>query len=273
MLRQVGIVLIGIALTSSACTPTPGVPIQPTAMPTAQVPSTFLGLYNQGRACLLKKQYPEAVSLLTQALKRAPRSEQPLVLTDLGYCHLQMLQFTQALDDCEQALALDPKYHYGYYLRSSVHAQMNAFDKAIDDLEHCLVLKPDDVMTLKLLGYVYYMKSDFATALSVFDGLAQPGEDWVYVQNFRAKIFRKLGRDGDASVALEKVLDADPTYADAYCMMGLICEDHKAYQDAIDAYALYLKYVNPRDPDNAEWIHNAKQRMRKLRFKLIFNLK
>jgi tetratricopeptide (TPR) repeat protein len=243
-----------------------------TAVATAQVPRTFINLYEQGRALLLKKQYPEAASLLAQALILAPRTEQPLVLTDLGYCHLQMLQFTQALDDCEKALALDPQYHYGYYLRSSVYAQMNAFDKSIADLEHCLVLKPDDVMTLKLLGYVYYMKNDFATALSVFDGLAQPGEDWVYVQNFRAKIFRKLGRDEDASAALEKVLDADPTYADAYCMMGLICEDHKAYQDAIDAYTLYLKYANPRDPDNAEWIHNAKQRMRKLRFKMIFGL-
>jgi tetratricopeptide (TPR) repeat protein len=266
------IFLLGTLMTAGACTPAPRT-YPHTATGAAEVQRDFMTIYEAGRALMLQKKYPDAIVPLTRALALAPRSQRALVLADRGYCYLQNRQTPLALDDCQQAVTLEPKFHYGYYLRASVQAQLNVFDKAIADLEHCLVLKPNDAMTLKLSGYIYYLINDFSTALSVFDDLAHTGQDAAYIQNFRAKILRSLGRDNDAAAALEILLSHDPTYAEAYSQMGLICEDQGALPEAIGAYTLFLKYVDAHDPENAEWIHNVKQRIRKLRFKVNLGLK
>jgi Flp pilus assembly protein TadD len=76
----------------------------------------------QGRELVQKNQFNEALSPLDRAIDADPWSAPAYNLR--GYAHLRLLQFDQALADCNEAIRLQPNFLNAYENRASARRHL-----------------------------------------------------------------------------------------------------------------------------------------------------
>ncbi|KAG7396226.1 hypothetical protein PHYBOEH_002606 [Phytophthora boehmeriae] len=69
---------------------------------------------------------------------------------NLAQCYLKMENYTRAVSNCQEALALDPKSVKALYRRAVAYEKENKLDLAADDIKQALNLAPQDRAVVKL---------------------------------------------------------------------------------------------------------------------------
>ncbi|KAF4322031.1 hypothetical protein JM18_002296 [Phytophthora kernoviae] len=69
---------------------------------------------------------------------------------NLAQCYLKMENYTRAVANCQEALALDPKSVKALYRRAVAYEKENKLDLAADDIKQALDLAPQDRAVVKL---------------------------------------------------------------------------------------------------------------------------
>lgn len=115
-------------------------------------------------------------------------------------------QFEAALNDCSEAIRLDPRYGEAYFMRAALYRQLNNDDKAVKDYK-------------KVLLYVNTGDNNKAA-----------------IYNLMAQAYRRIKKYKDAINADSAAIVLNPGFAAAYASRGELYAIEKRYQLAINDY-------------------------------------
>lgn len=111
-----------------------------------------------GNAKFKEANWPEAVKLYTEAIKRAPKD--PRGYANRAAAYLKLMSFPEVVKDCDAAIEQDPKFFKAYSRKATAQLAMREFQKCIATLEAARAIDPegnhageiDDIYTRALQG-------------------------------------------------------------------------------------------------------------------------
>jgi len=129
-------------------------------------------------------------------------------------------QWTEALQNCDKALTLNPKAVATRYQRAFIYYQAERLPEALNELQRVLEQDPIHEDALQLAGYVAAVQGMEAEALGYYNQYLalNPGSASV-----RMKIAYELAQAGDPAGAAQLIqvgLDQDPTNIDLWEQLG-----------------------------------------------------
>ncbi|ESQ48157.1 hypothetical protein EUTSA_v10021436mg [Eutrema salsugineum] len=101
-----------------------------------------LALTNNALSQIEAGKFPEAEALLTQALDLKPYGGLHKIFTHRAVAKLGMLDYSCALEDISQALALAPNYSEPYICQGDVYVAKGQYDLAENSYLKCLEIDP-----------------------------------------------------------------------------------------------------------------------------------
>ncbi len=155
-----------------------------------------------------------------------------------------------AIGKFQSALDLDPNLAEAHAALASVFYNQQRYDESLAALEQTLKLKPDHVPALRVSYLVHDTQGHLEEAGKAMDAyLALDPEGAANLLYQRADLDFRAGESGAATVALLKVLEAQPEMARAHYTLGLIY----ASGDTAKARQHLEKFIElaPDDPEVA----------------------
>ncbi|MCL2711331.1 MAG: tetratricopeptide repeat protein, partial [Planctomycetaceae bacterium] len=108
----------------------------------ACTPHSALHLAYRGYAYILKKEYEQAVTECTEALRQDDSVKEAYHYRGWAYNNLK--KFDDSIADYNKAIECDPKYAAAYYNRGNTYNKKGDYDRAIDDYNKALAIDPND---------------------------------------------------------------------------------------------------------------------------------
>ncbi len=181
-----------------------------------------------------RRNYAEAVRLITRAIEVQPQS--PQAHAELGRVQSEMGDPQQASESYLRSLALDPDYTvalagYGVVLRDS--------GRPGEALAHCdkaLALAPEHPEALRCRAAALADLARHDEALAAYDKAVAlvPGDADAWLG--RAIICFALGRHDDARATIDKALAIKPHSSQAWLVRGNILSSQASHYEALAAY-------------------------------------
>jgi tetratricopeptide (TPR) repeat protein len=138
-----------------------------------------------------------------------------------GMAYYSRSDYQQAMQDFDQALALDPAYAGAYLLRGMAYSACKEYQQAITDFDQALVLDAGATFAYAHRGIAHLQRKDYEQAIMDFD--------WTQVLNPQlegALLLRRLAswellayRPGKGEV--DQAIKLDPNDAQAYVQRGM----------------------------------------------------
>lgn len=135
-------------------------------------PNYHLGYSNRGKVWFERKNFQEAIADYSRSLELR---ESAVVLVNRGAAYASIGQLNQALQDFNQAIALNPDYPESYFNRGIVYQQQQQFELALADFETYLTYQPRATGIMNSMGVIYQSIGDHAAAIPHFSQAIQIG--------------------------------------------------------------------------------------------------
>jgi Flp pilus assembly protein TadD len=251
------VVLLGLIPASS---PQGAVPLRPVCAADPPPPTAWAALWfpdqsifavSAGRELLARKDYPAALCYLTLAEKS--RQQDPAYQTDLGIALWETGKTEQALARWELALALDPSQDEVLNRLWNGYVQTRQWAKAEDAINRWLTRHEADAQAIYMLAMIR-AANDPGSALELLDSLKSAPAALVkkaqelsavirsaLLQRVPEYIFARtgeellsLGEPALAEQALQRAIDRNPNYGEAYALLGAAQE--AAGENPSDSY-------------------------------------
>jgi len=178
-----------------------------------------------------------AIDALEQATALMPENGETHMW--LGFAYFLNQQFDDAEESFVRALLHNPDLTDAHNFLGLLHAEQGNTEKALNEFEIALAdpaYPPMSRMRVHYnLGKLYYETDQPDLALTYLQQaveLARNPSDPTYelVYLMLGKVLRQLGRNEEAVVALQRVLESTPQHAEAHLELGL------AYRDQSDFF-------------------------------------
>lgn len=196
-------------------------------------------------------------------------------------------QFTLALADYTQALALNPLAPHAYHGRALIRKSMGSFAESIADYTRAIELAPSDVSSLANRAMVYHWSGRYEEALAGFDQVleifpdyqlaligrgiahqaltryeesladltralaAQPAPDDV-ILGYRAVTLASMGRYEEALDDFRIAIDLSPDHGWAFCQRGVAHHRQERYEEALADFTRAVELI-PGDAWPVVW--------------------
>ena len=175
----------------------------------SQNPDTEL-LQQIGRTHLNLKDYSEATRFYTKAIDTNPKLSNAYIGRGVAYYKQQ--KYWNALDDFNQVLEINAKSIQAYLGRGLIYAQLSGFEKSTEEYVQALMLANNEHLKIEPDELV-------------------PDSQITYLSLGMAR-YTKDNKTG-AIAELEKSLELDPTYIQAYLLKGIIFFEQEKYELAL----------------------------------------
>ncbi|BAY79681.1 TPR domain protein (plasmid) [Nostoc linckia NIES-25] len=172
---------------------------------------------------------------------------QSIALGWRGETYRSMKQYTQALQDFDRAIELDPKDAWAMALRGVTYCSMERYPEAIQDFDRAIELDPKDVWAIAERGITYRIMKEYTKALQDFNRAIEldPKSAWAIAH--RGETYRIMKQDTQALQDFDRAIELDPKSAWAIAHRGvtyrLMKQDTQALQDFDRAIELDPKYA------------------------------
>jgi lipoprotein NlpI len=222
----------------------------------ASAAQTVGDLVREGFAAKERRQYPYAVQLFDEALRRgefAP-DQRGFLLFSRGVSYEALGLRDRALGDFDAAIALLPQFPSSYIYRALIWTDRREFDRARDDLMQALRLNPNNALIYNNLGSVYEHREELDLALENYGAAIRL--DPAYAEAFynRAHAFIAKQDYQAAIVDYDRAIALQKDFADAYSNRGGL---YLMQGDAERAIADFSEAIRLRDSDPAFWANRA----------------
>jgi protein O-GlcNAc transferase len=197
------------------------------------------------------RQAPDAWLGLATALKRIGSTDsageayrnalalRPNAAAHFGLAEILRRQghLTQALDECEKGLALDPAVGEGHIIRAMTRKNLRDPGGAIEDLQRVIQAHPNAALH-GLLSDIFFDCGRLEESLACLDQAISKQSPDISLQEHRARIFMKQSRTAEAAGALEIVTKQKPRDAEAHRLLAI---QYQELGRKAEAYAMFQK--------------------------------
>lgn len=212
-----------------------------------------LGACASSGSLALKKERSEATRDLgeaymkqnrhTMALRKLLEAEEiyakdPLLQYDLGLVYMAKKKYDKAISHFQYALELDPEYSPARNSLGVAHMEQENWDEAIeyfkavkDDLLYATPHYP-----LTNLGFIYYHKGDYDTAISYYEEALDLMPDFPKALHGLGRIYLQTGRADKAVEVLENAVAQAPKESRIYLDLGKAYRHVHEYNKAYDTF-------------------------------------
>ncbi|MGA9049012.1 MAG: tetratricopeptide repeat protein [Dehalococcoidia bacterium] len=122
--------------------------------------------FDKGQEYSMHKQYDEAISEYTSAIKMDGQYTEAYWERGITYCDIH--EYDKSINDVYMVLYLNPNDAWAYYLRGSDYEFKDEYDKAIDDFNTAIELNPNEILAYLARGGTYYLKGEYNAAITDF---------------------------------------------------------------------------------------------------------
>ncbi|KFP38851.1 Mitochondrial import receptor subunit TOM34, partial [Chlamydotis macqueenii] len=132
----------------------PGANTPPATAPLAEPDQTAVGterartLKEEGNELVKKGNHKKAVEKYSESLKL---NQECATYTNRALCYLALKQYKEAVQDCTEALKLDPKNVKALYRRAQALKELKDYKSSIADIKSLLKTEPKNTAALRLL--------------------------------------------------------------------------------------------------------------------------
>jgi len=175
--------------------------------------------FNLGLAFLRQKNIDSAMASFERAIVYKPSYSK--AYANLGKILQQKRLKAQAIEQYKQALSLDSSLLEISLALARIYNEQHKFQGAIDTLKESLKIHSSDIALLFELANSYNMINRIEEALEIYKRLEIRYPNRPAILYNIAYTLKKLGRLDEAFPYYEKVLQLNPTHADAHFSRGL----------------------------------------------------
>lgn len=186
-----------------------------------------------------RKQYPEAISWITQALKVAPKAG--IIHYNLGLCYLESHQLDLAQESLQSAKRYAPNHYPTDFSLSKVALHRGDYEQAWHDLQTVFTHTKDWWPALELEALILEKKQQCAQAIRCYESMLIKKPNQCSVLNNYAKMLLDLNALPKAKQQLDQLLQIDPHYAPGIINLGLWHIKRNQYLEAISLYLQFLE--------------------------------
>ncbi|MCA9968706.1 MAG: tetratricopeptide repeat protein [Anaerolineales bacterium] len=217
------------ATTAPAATATPA----PTPTP------TLAERLDRAEAAAEAEDFGTATAELEAVLAQEPDHVDALAV--LGGILLTQERVDEALVHLRHALEVEPGHALALANLCGSLALQGAAD-ALDTCQQALAVRPDDADVHNSLGILYGQQEQFDEAIAAFEQAIalDPGHNWAH--NNLGRTYVNMGRYADGIAALQEALRITPDNARAHYNLALAYAQTEQYAAAVPEYEAALQY-------------------------------
>ncbi len=140
---------------------------------------------------------------------------------------------TQAIQTCNQAIAVQPADPWLYWCRGKVYGNMNQIALAIRDFDRGLELQPENAQAHNIRGMLYVQRKDTERAMVDFNRAIALRPDIVEPYINRGILYIRLREFDKAVQDFGRVIDLDAGQMEAYWRRGAVYGKQQKMREAL----------------------------------------
>jgi tetratricopeptide (TPR) repeat protein len=173
----------------------------------------------------------DAVAAFSKYISLKPNDA--LGYANRSYAYLNTKEYGQVIDNCDKALAIDPKNEYLLERKAYALIKMGRNDEGVNLIKTKIDYKPNDPISLSNIGNLFFRNEDYLTAIDYHTrGMklyeARMKDDREYLGNHRKDIYEIYMSRGNAYYAL---LDYQHALADYKHATTILPNEYRAWQE------------------------------------------
>ena len=228
----------------------------------ASVEPTVPVLMDLGRAAASAGDHRGALGYLAHARSLDPQNAAVHFL--FGVVCMQIDLAAEAYESMKKAVTLAPENPAINYMMGAASLHRHDQSEAVPYFENYVRLQPDDPRGRFALGIARFYSHDHSGAARDLAAVAERPETAAGANYFLARITRQSSRLDEARQYVDRAIQANPTYADAWAELGLLQTragqyaeaeaslqkalsiEAENYQATVNLTALYTRTRDPR---------------------------
>ncbi len=159
-----------------------------------------------------------SITLFDHALKVTTGNV--LALNNRAATYIITGNYNQAIDDCNEAIKIDPKYEKAYFNRGRSYQMLGNYDQAIADFNKAVALNPKFAEAYNNRGAAYGALGDYNQAIVDFSKAIVLKPSYAMAYSNRGLAHGKLGNHNEAIADYNRAIEINPRYAEAYDNRG-----------------------------------------------------
>ena len=248
-MRQVGSLLIVIALLVSACggepvaTPTTLPPTATQPQPPTDTPAPSATEHiERGLAYKDQGETDKAIAEFQAALGLEP--DNAIAHNNLGAIYLDQGQLDQAVAELQEAIKLDPAYSLAYANLCGAYTKQGRLDEALAECQAAIELDRTNATAHNTLGILYSEQDNLDEAEREFKEAVKLDHDYGWAHNNLGNVYNTQGRYDDAIFELKEAIRVDPSNPTPHYNLGISYQSLEQFEDATAEYQEALR-LNP----------------------------
>jgi Tfp pilus assembly protein PilF len=187
-----------------------------------------------------------SISGCTAVIQSGQQSPENLgvAFRDRGLAYYRKGQYDRAIQDCDDAIRLNPNDAWAFLMRGVDYAVTRHHDRAIQDFGRAIQIKPDNEIAFRHRGIEYLATNQPGRAIRDFDQAIQIKPDGVEAYRGRALVYGSMSQYDRAIQDWDRVISLKPDDADAFHMRG-VAYDALGQRDRAASDLAKAGHLNP----------------------------
>ncbi|KAJ2369547.1 TOM (translocase of outer membrane) complex component [Coemansia sp. RSA 2610] len=210
-------------------------------------------LFNEALSFTALQEYSQAIESVDKAVAAVEKTDGSGVLRAADIYSLRgMFNFlksnlSQALEDLDKALELDPSHVRSYLRKANLFTEKKDLDEVSRLLKQAHEVDAENAETFFQQGQVHFLKQEFADAAKDYERAAELDPEFVYPRIQLGVVQFKVGKIEQAMATFDEAMKKFPTRSDLYNYYGEVLAEQGGYDSAISAFekAVELDKTNP----------------------------
>lgn len=147
-----------------------------------------------------------------------------------------------AIEKYNQSVRISPDFTEGYYRAAKAYYLLGEYDFVKEKLERAIQNDPSHVSSLKLFGDVEKKTGNLEAAVTFYKKAVENNNQFHIAHYALGRSFYELQNNEAAISSLNNAITADPTYAKAYELRGIIYQSLNNISEAVQNFELAVTY-------------------------------
>ncbi|MDR3617839.1 MAG: tetratricopeptide repeat protein [Paludisphaera borealis] len=198
----------------------------------------------------------EALADCEAAIRLEPPEDRKFAYFVRGQIRAEQRLYNEAVEDCTEAIQLDPRYVEAYVNRGAIRIRSGSYDHALGDFNKAIEIDPRSTCAYYNRGVVWTKRKEYDRAFADYDQAVQLDPAYALARCGRGGAWARRGEYDRALPDLDEAIRLDPDLANAYKYRGVIWHDKQKFSKAADDFGKAIE-LDPSRADFFTWRSSA----------------